>query len=287
MAKRFRAEFVTQRGWKESTVDDYRRRLNVFQKDFGSKLAGQLTRKDLADFLDPFAPRTQIAHKNILDKFCRFCMSAGVMDENLVEHYLTKPYSVQRKRLTLEAYKSIRDRALNTKGYEWFGRTMDVALHSLQREEDIALMKFESVRDGKLPVIQTKTGAAVMITIGAPLAKAIAACRDDILSPYIAHRNPQKRIRAKWRTHYTQVSGDTLSRAFAHVRELTALYTDWDAAQRPSFHEIRALGAKLLEEKSINPQALLGHKDPETTKIYLDRHKVEWIEAEGGIPGID
>jgi integrase len=54
-------------------------------------------------------------------------------------------------------------------------------------------------------------------------------------------------------------------------------------AKRPSFHEIRALGAKLYEDARISPQQLLGHTNPKTTRIYLDRHEVKWVEIDAGL----
>lgn len=50
-----------------------------------------------------------------------------------------------------------------------------------------------------------------------------------------------------------------------------------DPAKRATFHEIRALGAKLYKELGINPKELLGHLDEKTTRVYLDRHQIKWV----------
>ncbi|VAW60027.1 hypothetical protein MNBD_GAMMA08-2930 [hydrothermal vent metagenome] len=50
---------------------------------------------------------------------------------------------------------------------------------------------------------------------------------------------------------------------------------------RPSFHEVRALGAELYRqagwaEDSI--QQLLGHTNAKMTQTYLDRHRKDAVE---------
>ncbi|MPZ46814.1 MAG: hypothetical protein GEV05_26210 [Betaproteobacteria bacterium] len=52
----------------------------------------------------------------------------------------------------------------------------------------------------------------------------------------------------------------------------------------PTFHEIRALGARLYKNRGINPQTLLGHTDPNQTLLYLEGHAKPWIETE--IPAV-
>jgi len=77
----------------------------------------------------------------------------------------------------------------------------------------------------------------------------IGYCRDDIASPFIAHKKPIKikghGQRAKERTHPTQIMKEELSREFAKAREASKFYADMEETARPTFHEIRALGADL------------------------------------------
>lgn len=57
------------------------------------------------------------------------------------------------------------------------------------------------------------------------------------------------------------------------------MFADIPEEQRPTFHEIRSLGARLYEAQGIDPQALLGHKDRRMTEVYTDERKVEWQEV--------
>jgi integrase len=48
----------------------------------------------------------------------------------------------------------------------------------------------------------------------------------------------------------------------------------------PTFHEIRSLAARLYEKQgNVNVQVLLGHSDPETTRLYTDSRGTEWADV--------
>lgn len=49
-------------------------------------------------------------------------------------------------------------------------------------------------------------------------------------------------------------------------------------AQRPTFHEIRALSAYLFEQQGVDPQARMAHSDAKSTKVYTQNH-VEWVSV--------
>lgn len=289
MLGRFQTEYLEdpERRYAAKTLADYRQMIAVLRRKLGqtwmSTWAADQTaaQAKIADLIDAMPPRTGIRYKSLLSLFFRFCQAKGTIGFNPAAEALTKIHRVRRLRLSLEGFQAVRARA-----EPWFQHTMDLALQSLQRREEIAVLKFADVRDGFLPVTQQKTGAHIMIEVGAELAAAIAACRDELLSPFMVHRKPQKKRRGKKRCkeHYTQVWPEELSRTFAAARAASKFYeTLPDGRTPPTFHEIRALGARLYEDAGIDPQALLGHRDEKTTKIYLDRHKVEWMKARAGL----
>lgn len=56
--------------------------------------------------------------------------------------------------------------------------------------------------------------------------------------------------------------------------------------QRPTFREIRALGADLCRQAGIpknDIQKLLGHQHAKTTQVYLARHGVRWTKTKAGL----
>lgn len=139
-------------------------------------------------------------------------------------------------------------------------------------------------------VVPTKTegssGVRLQIAIGADLESLLTRARDDVVSPFVVHRLPEKarpqEKRAKSRTHHTQVLPEQLSRAFADARDVAGI----DGDNPPTFHEIRSLGGALLKEAGWTVQrvqALMGHSSESMTKAYLEGHDAPWQAVTTGI----
>jgi integrase len=78
-----------------------------------------------------------------------------------------------------------------------------------------------------------------------------------------------------------------LSRAFRQARDAAGVGAYLARHQRPSFHEIRALGGDLLLEGGWSKDAvrrLYGHTTEAMTDVYLDRRgrEVRYTDAETG-----
>ena len=159
---------------------------------------------------------------------------------------------------------------------------MDLALQTLQRREDISDAKFEDIKDGFLWIQQKKTGMPVKITITSPLQKILNRCHDAVVSPYVIHQGfkTNKARRAK------KLTPESLTKGFARYRKKSGYYDNLSQWERPSFHEIRALGADLYRQAGWHEseiQKLLGHTSEKMTQIYLDRHELRWVEAQCGL----
>ena len=99
---------------------------------------------------------------------------------------------------------------------------------------------------------------------------------DGVLSTFLVHRAPD-RCRRNWtegKPHWTYVHPEYLSKAFAEARGASGLYANMETAKRPTFHEIRGLGARIYRAQGTPEaaiQALMTHAHRRTTQIYLDR----------------
>ncbi|MGQ8920126.1 tyrosine-type recombinase/integrase [Pseudomonas lundensis] len=65
------------------------------------------------------------------------------------------------------------------------------------------------------------------------------------------------------------------------ARDAAHAYDHIPATERPTFHEIRTLGAWLYEQQNFPQeyiQALMGHADAKMTKHYQDGHTEKGIE---------
>lgn len=118
-----------------------------------------------------------------------------------------------------------------------------------------------------------KEASHVAIPIGEELKRIIDNSRDNVASPFVVHRIPERHVkRSKEVSHPTQVAPDYLSRSFSSVRDKLGLCNHLAMEQRPTFHEIRALAAHLFDKQGIDPQGRMAHSDAKSTKIYTKNH---------------
>lgn len=148
-------------------------------------------------------------------------------------------------------------------------------------------MKFNSVKDGYLYVVQGKTSKAtdtawIRFVVTPELKAVFSRCRDAIVSPYLIHRMPTRMTKkqAQTKDHWTQVEGQFLSMAFQATRKEAGCYAGWSDAELPSFHEIRAFSLHLYKKAGKDGQKIAGHASSGMTKNYQKDHdEIIWSEA--------
>lgn len=195
---------------------------------------------------------------------------------------------VKRARLTWDEFQVIYAKALEDTHSPWIARSMELAIVTGQRREDLGTALFHYrpnarcyVKDRMLWVHQQKSGNRVRIplelrlnVLGLSVDDIIRRCRDQVVSHYLLH-NLRNHGRAK---AGSAVYLDSLSRGFARIRDLTDLR--WpEGLLPPSLHEIRSLSARLYTSQGVNAQQLLGHKNAAMTEVYQDVRGAEWIDV--------
>lgn len=122
------------------------------------------------------------------------------------------------------------------------------------------------------------------ITMGTALREVVGEClRSPIASPYLIHYKPKARRREQIdaKDHWTSVTPDYLTKEFSKARDTAHAYDQVPKGERPTFHEIRALGSWLYEQQNFPTeyiQALMGHADEKMTKHYQEGHDEKEIE---------
>lgn len=238
------------KGLSTATLKEYTTQLLRVEQDLGALGVATTTRRDVATFLDQFPATYRNRYRTLLRGMFAHAVAEGRRDDNPVDGTLKQTEVVRRPRLTMaefiQAYRQAEP---------WLRRAMSLGLRTLQRRTDIASWTYEAnVDEGYLLITQHKTGARIRLKMNHRLAKHVALGTGRVVT---------KREKP--------VSPDMLTKAFAEARPATC---------RATFHEIRALGARLLRDRGIDPQALLGHVDPQMTRAYLNRHEVRWVEVE-------
>lgn len=282
--QRFVAEFLPGRKLSARTLADYTDRLERAREHFGAaRLIAEIETVDVSAYLDARPANSGNKDRAVLLTLWRFALSKGLATINAVAPTLRARDTKQRTRLSIEAFRAIRAAAA-----PWFQIALDLALVTLQRRGDLVAIRYDDVRDGCLHVAQGKvehhgTGRVAQ-RIGPQLAEIIARSRADaIASPFVLHRMPAKRRREylAGKEHWSQIEPEMLSREFQRLRDGLHLYDTLPMPERPTFHEIRSLGAALYRDAGADPQDLLGHEDKEMTAHYLAGH---WTHFDAIVP---
>lgn len=284
--KVFRDDVVPGRNWKASTAREYDIVTRRIEADIGTREVERFTVKDCAAYIrQAEGSRGRQTRRLVLSWIFACAVQEGWCELNVAEQTLRFTHERKRERLTMDAFNAIRDKAA-----PWLQNAMDLSLLTLLRREDVASVKFADVRDGTLYVVPSKTDGSTLVKLAFALNETalalVARCRDDVVSPYVIHRLPEKARpqdkRAKARTHHTQVLAEQLSRAFKEARDAAGITGE----SAPTFHEIRSLGGALLKEKGWTieqVQALMGHASTTITKVYLEGHDAPWQQVSVGL----
>ncbi len=310
---RFTSEVLPARRVKGQPLSSYTlREYNRLYKNIVAGLNGKrrlsaVTQSQLAQFLQEIGTTPEVYNKyrtRLVDLWAE-AVSDGIVAENLPARI--RPASAaakRRQRLTLpgtrpgetgidpvEAYLAIWNQADNA-----IRCAMELSVNALQRRHEVWRWRYDWSRDDEdgrhVYVAISKTrkhgvGSYVRIPEALPvvvsgfgartLGEVIEACRDDVLCPYLVHRRPKRVRRSSEREHPFQLTLQQISKGFAEALDKSGLYAHLSPAERPTFHELLALGEHLRQTQgwSVHAiQVLRGHSQERTTRLYLDGH--EW-----------
>ena len=289
LVERFEAEWLKDRGYAARTLVEIQFKLERYRQDLGGQLIGQLDVLAVAEYLDGFSNNAYTKHRGLLIQIFAFAVAKGLAERNVAELTLVKKESEKkRQRHTVNGLNAIIN-AVTTPA--WLKRAIRLALASLQRREDIVtwMKSAADMEKNTLTVSPGKTQGYdnpihLKITMGAALREVVGEClRSPIVSPYLIHYKPKSRRREQIdaKDHWTSVTPDYLTKEFSKARDAAQAYDHVPAGERPTFHEIRALGAWLYEQQEFPQtyiQALMGHADEKMTRHYQDGHDTKQIE---------
>lgn len=278
----YEEKVLPPRELSQGTLDLYGVHFRRFRKAFEGKAIDQITIRMIAELLDSVTPRTANQCRALLIDIFNHAAAKGLCPDNPAMSTISRIEKKARKRHTVEGLKAIRE-----KSPAWLQNAIDLALITAQRRTDILSMKFEDVKDGYLHVVQQKTAKAsdmawIRFRVTPELQRVISHCRDNIVSPFLIHRRPErkKQKQAETKEHWTKIEERYLTRAFKEAREAADCYKGWKEEEMPGFHEVRALSLHLYKKAGKEGQKIAGHASEEMTKNYQKDHaEVVWSEA--------
>lgn len=237
---------------------------------------------------------------SFLKKLFSYAVDESLMLDNpAIRKKMRRTEEKKRQRLSFDHFMTIRRAAA-----PWLRTAMDLALQTTHARLEVSRIRY-SIREPKNGIcgcvwleqpengiygtlyihrqkVQKKEASHVAIPIGDELKRIIDDSRDNVASPYVVHRIPERQgKRSKEVSHPTQVAPDYLSRSFSALRDSLGLCNHLKMDERPTFHEIRALAAHLFDKQGIDPQGRMAHSDSKSTKIYTQNH-IDWVVVPHG-----
>jgi integrase len=246
-----------------------------------------LTVKHCADLLateeDAGHLRTAQALRSRLVAVCARGMALGWITEgNPAEPTVAASVEVRRKRLTLDAFRAILDKAPQVN--EWLRGAMLLGIVSGQDRSTISKLRRSAIGPEYLLVKRGKTGVEIEIPLslrldamGLTLADALKACESGVRSlkadrDYIVHHA----IEHGNAPLGGKVHPDNISHSFSAARELAGITGE----NPPTFHEIRSLAKRLYKAQGdVDSKALLGHLTEEMSDLYGNPRGAEPIRV--------
>lgn len=276
-------ERVEQKRYAQTTLNNINQQLNRYRENWGGQRVNTIEHLQITGFLNQLSPHSYVKHKNLLEDLWGYMVHQGWCTENIPAKTMQAILpDKQRTRHTIEAVMKIREISP-----DYLQRAIDLALHSLQRRADLVKLKRTSVNvvNNTMTVLQQKTlkyanPVYIEIDMHPELGAAVQACLSTHLAfqcPYLLHYKPKRMTEqvTEGKLHKFALTEGFLSKEFAKYRDMAKVYDHLAHGQRPSFHDLRALGIVLITEKygKDYAMALAGHADERMWKHYLKGHE--------------
>lgn len=249
---------------------------------FGDRDPATLDTPELAKFIEAIEDeegkaRLALAVRSRLNVMAARAQQLGWMKSNPVTPTRVPNAIVKRKRLTLEAFMAVREKADQLNG--WLGKAMDLALVTgCDRDTIAGLDRRKHIVGDWLEFERGKTKMRIAIPLDLELVVAKLRLRDVV-------RNTSG-VASRYLVHHVRNFGNAPAGAPVHVntitRQFTAAYelTNLPRENAPTFHEIRSLAKRLYREQgNVDTKELLGHRDDRTANLYADPRGIEALRV--------
>lgn len=285
----FEALFLASKNYSSRSLKEIHYKLNRYKREWGAQPIRSFKTIQIAKFLNRTSIASYVKHRKLLVDLFSFAGHQGYIDANPVIMTMAKSDTQRRKkrkRHTQEGFNAIYNHS-DTPGH--LKRAMDIALRTLQRRGDITRIHIaeqihidkEDWSKSTIRILQRKTRTYqnpiyLEIEMGRELFDAVQICLNTgIPCPYLLHYRPQRLTQQtrKAKLHPFSMTDDFLSKEFKKYRDHSGAYNHLPPEERPGFHEIRSLGARLYAQAGYSVeyiQALTGHSSEAMLAVYLE-----------------
>lgn len=278
--EQFKKLHLYKKTYSPRSLQEIEYRLSEYLRVFNNKNISDIAVTDIAIFLNSKTAHSYVKHRILLVQLWAFCCHQGWVDDNIPDKTMLAIVPAKKRgRHTLIALMKIR--AICP---DYMQRAIDIALHSIQRRGDEVNLHREHVNIEKntLTVLQEKTKnynkpVFIEIDMHPELRDAVDACLSTgIPCPYLLHYRPTKisaKIRAA-KAHPFAMTPNFVTKEFTYWRDQAGVYDDMGDGEKPTWHDIRALGITLITERygKEYAMALAGHADERMWSHYMSGH---------------
>lgn len=274
---------LSEKTYAESTLEIINANCDKYIEKWGELSCSEMTLNMLATYLKEQTPYQAEKHRSLLIDIFKYFVANGWIAENIAEKTLKpiRPKKI-RQRLSNEMLAQI----YAVCPY-WLQLAIDLALHSIQRRGDLVMLLRTAinVKENTFTVLQHKSlnydkPIYIEVDMHPELAETVVKCIANsfrLNCPHLIATRPERitehnRIA---KPHPFAVTEDHLTKQFQKYRDLSGACDHLEPRQRPSFHDLRALGIFNITEKygKSYAQALAGHATEKMTDHYLQGHE--------------
>ena len=296
LVDRWKTDCLPFMPWDKGTRQNNLYKIERVRRELGARQVARTDRLFLHSWLSSFCHNADQWNKwrYVLVLLWKFALEMKFVLQNepecIQERSTSKKLEMNqkvRKQLDIEGFRAIHEKAPG-----WLQLAMELSIVTLQARSEVCNLRHTDFRAGHLFVIRDKvSGDSDMAFIKIVVTEQIDELRrraltmDNSVSPYLVHRAPDRR-RREWiegKPHWTWVVPDYLSKAFAEARDQVRRFEAMPPRERPTFHEIRGLGARIYRDRGVSEdaiRALMTHAHKRTTQIYLDRGAAALSDAD-------
>lgn len=265
----YRVKVLPEKKLKKATLDLYQIRHRLITNALGDKPLNMITLTQVRDFLAGFSPRASNQTRACLIDLFKHAVAQGLAENNVAAKTLKRNDETQRKRHTKEGIKAIREHAP-----QWLKNAIDLGLLISQRPSDLLNLRFNDIEDGRMYITQQKTKAQndtprLKLEITSEVQKVIDQCRDGVDSPFLIHRQPDRKRDCGNTEHPTKITRQCLSREFKKARDAAKCYPAYSAKEMPGMHEIRTTSLEMYYMTGKDVQKIAGHSRSDITRTCL------------------
>lgn len=274
---------LSKKKYANSTMEIINANLDKYKEMWANTACNEITLNMIAVYLNNQTDYQAEKHRSLLIDIWKYFTAHEWANENIVEKTL-KPIRPEKVKLrhsneAIEKIKSVSP--------AWLCLAIDLALHSVQRRADLVVMERSAIniKDNTMTVLQHKSlnydkPIFIEVDMHPELRETVLKCVEHSMQlrcPYLISTRPD-RINEQTRAaklHPFAVTEDHLTKQFKKYRDLAGVYDDLEPKQRPSLHDLRALGLYNITQQygKKYAQALAGHATVKMTDHYIEGHE--------------